>query len=389
MVKLICDLNISARGHNASYIQYIVDNVHVKNDDEVYFLFNKSARKIIDISNSSVNHNNFYFSESDFGDHTILEKLKVRDWKIIEYYAHRLKISELFLMDVNMFEIQIGRRKVPFKISGILFRPSHRIASSNKKMSGQLRSKVKKYKKYFLESFLLRSKSIENLFILNDNAGVDSLNNIHKTHVFKYLSDPIFDYKQSEKSSETIASAISQDRIVFLIFGEISPRKNIKNILESFTLLDKDIQKKIALLIIGRVPHFFIDTFDELIKRFTTLNPDIELVIIKSFVSNSEMEYYFSISDISLLIYADFYGSSGLIGRAAKYNMISLVPNVGLLSELCSQYKLGYPCDPYSVTDISNKMAVACNDIAQSKRIDGSLFYTEHSPRYFLNILNF
>ena len=389
MVKLICDLNINLLGHNAGYMQYIVDNVKAKSGEELYFLFNKSAKDIIDLSNTGIDRSNFYFAERDFDEKTAFDKLKFSDWKVIQHYAALLKIDKLFIMELTRYEVQIGKSKVPYKISGIEFRPSHRIKASNNDPVTRLKAITKKYKKCFFESFLLRSKSLEDIYILNDSRGVAVLNKFYHTNVFKHVVDPIYDYNPLDKASIAQLPPVSQHKVVFIIFGAISWRKNIKNILNAFTLLNKDIHKDVCLLIIGKISGSIAQEFSTLIQNFTSVNPDIELHIVDEFVSNSYMEYYFSISHISLLVYANFYGSSGLLGRAAKHNVISLVPNVGLMAEICTEYKLGYLCDPNVPADIKDKMLIAYNDIKTNKRIAGKNFYTSHSPQAFLQALDF
>lgn len=388
MTTLICDLNINLKGHNAGHVQYIVDNLKVKNGDLVYFLFNKHAKDIIDISGSAVPEGHFFFADRDFEEHTALDKLKFSDWKVIDSYARKLAIDKLFIMELTRYEVQIGLNKVPYKIGGIEFRPSHRIKASNKSLSTRVKALSKKYKKQFFERLLLRSKSLEDVFILNDSPGVNSLNQLYGTKVFKHAVDPIYDYEQISKGSGASFPRISQDKVVFIIFGAISWRKNIKNIIQAFGLLNKDMQQEVCLLIIGKIPSSIEQEFNLLIQSFTAANPAIELHIVDEFVSNSQMEYCFSLSHVSLVVYANFYGSSGLLGRAAKYNVISLVPNVGLMAEICTEYDLGYLCDPDSPLDIKDKIAIAYNDIKNARRIDGRKFYNGHSPQAFLKMLS-
>ncbi len=388
MIKLICDLNISQRGHNAGHVQYIVDNLHSKNGDQIYFLFNKSAQEIINISNSIIKTDNFYFSESDFEKNTLSEKFKFKEWEVIKDYGTRLKIDELFIMELTRFEFQIGRSKVPYKISGIEFRPSHRIKPTNGRISTRIDAAFQKYKRRFFETLMFRSNSLKNVFIFNDSKGAAVLNKLYHTKAFKYLPDPIYNYSRLDDESIAILPVINKEKIIFIIFGSLDWRKNVKNIFEGFSLTDKSIHKDLCILIVGKIPVWFTE-FKILVEKFTKENPAIELIIIDKFVSNSEMEYYFSISDVSLVIYSKFYGSSGLIGRAAKYNIISLVPNVGLMAEICTDYQLGYLCDPNAPGDIKDKIVIAYQDIKKNKRVDGTKFYKNHSPERFLQLLNF
>jgi|GEM_PF-1106888 len=389
MIKLICDLNISKSGHNAGYVQYIVDHIKPKDDIQIYFLFNNSAKDIIDISTSALDRRNFYYCDIDFQEITVVEKFKFKEWKLIEQYARQLKIDKLFLMELTRYEVQIGKSRVSYTISGIEFRPSHRIKAANGKISTKLTANIQRYKRRFFETILLSSKAVEDIFILNDFKGVESLNKTYRTNVFKYLVDPIYDYKELDEAAKATLPVINKNKVNYIIFGSLGWRKNISNIFEAFSKMDKNINKDISLLIVGKITSHFAEEFNTLVQKFTNVNPDIKLIIVDSFVSDSEMEYYFSLSDISLLVYSKFYGSSGLLGRAAKYNMISLVPNVGLMAEICMDYKLGYLCDPNSSDDIKDKMRFAFDDIKNNRKINGSEFYESHSPQRFLELLDF
>lgn len=389
MIKLICDLNISLRGHNAGHVQYIIDNVKEKEGDLIYFLFNKQASSILDITRSNVAFHKFYFADTDFASDSLLQKLKFSEWNLIKHYAEKLNVHEVFIMELTRYEFQIGMDIIPFKISGIEFRPSHRIRIKDGNLSNKLSATIQRYKRMFFESLLLRSSSIHHIFILNDPEGVINLNNTYNTQSFKYTVDPTFDYPQPDKAILQHLRIINKKKVVFTIFGSLDWRKNIKKIFEAFTLISKHLHENLVLMVIGKIPKYFAEEFQKLVHKFVSQNQNIELIIIDEFVSDSLMEYYYKNTDVSLVIYPKFYGSSALLGRAAKYNAISLTPNVGLMAELCVKYSLGYICDPNSPTDIMSKILLAYQDISTGKRIDGARYYKEHSPEHFLRLLDF
>ncbi|TLV02837.1 glycosyltransferase [Dyadobacter luticola] len=389
MIKLICDLNISLRGHNAGYVQYIVDHVQEKEGDTIYFLFNKQARELIDIQKSALDATHFYFSDRDFSEEQWSSRLKFDEWKVITAHAAQLRVEEVFIMELTRYEIQIGLKKSPFLISGIEFRPSHRIIIKEGKLSNRLSARYQHFKRFFFESLFLRSSSLHRIFILNDPEGAQILNHQYKSSVFQYTRDPIFDYIEPGGQELEKLVRFDKKKVVFTVFGSLDWRKNINNILAAFGTIDKTLHKHFILLIVGKIPKHFSEQFAGLVRNFKTDNPDVELVMINEFVTDGQMEYYFRNTHVSLVIYPKFYGSSGLLGRAAKYNVISLTPNVGLMSELCRDYGLGYTCDPYSPAEIGRKMVAAFQDVRADRKIDGNRFYREHSPDCFLTLLDF
>jgi len=386
---LICDLNISRSGHNASYAQYIVDNLTVNSGEQISFFFNSTARIMIDISKSMVAEEHFIFTQRDFIQDNLVGRLKFREWNLIKSLAAELGIDHLFILDLTRYEIQISRSTLPYKISGIEFRPSHRIRASNGSFPIRLQAKLQRLKRIFFESILLRSKSLTNVFILNDETGVNQLNRRYHTGVFKHLVDPVFDYNKLNNDAIVKLPKINKNKVKLLLFGAMDWRKNIQNIFNALSLLDPSMHPTICLLIIGKVPEYYLNEFHIMLTEFQSRSPLIEVIVVNDFVSNNHMEYYFEISDISLLVYAKFYGSSGLVGRAAKYGIISLVSNVGLMAEMCVNYRLGYVCDPNSPVDIKEKILLAFSDVQKKIKIDGFKFISDHSPLRFLHLLGF
>ncbi len=120
-------------------------------------------------------------------------------------------------------------------------------------------------------------------------------------------------------------------------------------------------------------------------KSMTSLGEHKKLLINASFVSNEEMDNYFSDSDACLLIYKDFFGSSGLLGRAALHKKKVIGANVGLLHELISKNKLGITCDPSSVEEISKALLKVIDIHPEPVVFDD--FYKSYSPEIFLQTL--
>ena len=382
-VVLICDINIRAKGHYISYNNYLLHFIDSHNDKEsIKFLFNSEAQNLLDLS--KVNGENLDFVDIDPNWYnSFYGKFKI--WNKIKSIADKKAIDLLLFMDFDQYQIPIGISKIKFKISGILFRPHHRIENSKYDLPNRFKFFIKKSKKQVLESILLHNSKINSIFILNDEMGVNLLNEKHHTDKFKYLPDPIFDYEFEEINSNLHIYINTTNRITFLIFGSISERKNISNILIAYS---RSIFKlPTHILIIGPSSTEYGDYLSNLINDLDFDSQTKKVTNINKFISEGEKEIIHKLSNISLLIYKDFYGSSGLIGRAAKHQLPVVSSNVGLLNELVNKYGLGITVNPYSIEDISKALEKSAIEFANCSGMGFQSFYNDHSPEKFASTL--
>lgn len=381
---LICDVNIQKEGHWLSYNQYIVDHFEQIEKENITFrinfLFNKEASALIQFKETFKDR--VHFLDETFSLPYNNFKQKYLLFKNIVNFAESEQIDHLIFMDFDKFQLPIFFNRFKFKMSGILFRPHHRIEPSNNKMFLVLSNYIKRNKKKIAEKFLLRKKNIKSVFILNDVTGVNCLNDIHKCNLFKYLPDPIFSH--SKNPVQPFEANYVNESYKYLIFGFMDERKNITNILKAYDQAHFDVDTQ--LIIAGPATKEYLNYLESLITALKSIDKKRKKISIRvGFVSDEEMEYLFSITDVCLLIYKNFFGSSGLIGRAAFHKVKVIGSNVGLLSEMVTQNNLGITSDPNDVDNI----AYALKSIQEFK-VNGACFerfYQKNSPEFYLRTL--
>ena len=365
-------------GHYICYNQFIIDNFktfELANPNlSFYFLYNFEARLFLNFS--QINDAKLFFLK-DRNANKNKRQMRSSIFKEVIIHCKKIKIDHLLFMDLDKYQLPIFLSSIKFSISGILFRPHHRINASNKNILTVTSTSMRRLKKILLERLLLSRNFIQAIFILNDTAGVVFLNNKYKTNAFQYLPDPIFSYQNNKV-------ALTKSVYIFLIFGAISERKNIINIIKAYDLATINFNSE--LQIIGPASPEFERFLETLIPTCKTINGISKTIKIKNeFVTDAEMETCFAAADICLLIYKDFFGSSGLLGRAALHGKKVIGANVGLIAEIINKYNLGTTCDPTDVNDIAIKLAT----IKESNFDDynGRKFYEEHQPEKFLSAL--
>ncbi|GAB3976800.1 hypothetical protein GCM10028806_37010 [Spirosoma terrae] len=390
MNQLVCDLDVQVRGHNLGYIQTIVNLLNQRNmvtDRTLIFLFNSPVRQQLALASVHANISLVFITEEE---NTALEQCngvfsrREAEWKLIKQYARHYNIDDVLILELDQYHISIGNQSTPFSISGIYFRPHFRIEA----IGGGTRNFIKywllRQKKRWLEMYMCRNKSLRHIYILNDQQTVDAMNHLLKP-VFRYLPDPILTYEPTYTDIRKSYS-IEDNRCTFLIFGSIDERKNIENLFAAFAKLTPDLAQKAALLVVGPVKRHYKSILSNALQHLRLHQPGLQIVHRDEFISDSEMETLFSECNFPLLVYRDFFGSSGLLGQAAKHNKPVLVSTYGLMPELVERYKLGNAVSPKDIDGIARYLTKSIqnyNDVA----IDGQAFYQDHSPDKFLSTL--
>jgi glycosyltransferase involved in cell wall biosynthesis len=391
MKQLVCDLGVQLRGHNLGYIQNIIRLLNERNDTldgkEITFLFNSPVNNYLKIPPNHKNVSILYITDQE---NETLEQCKktterrAAEWVLIKQYAKKEVIDEIIILELDQYQLSIGASTTPFKVSGIYFRPHYRIESIGSGVANSFKYWIWRQKKLALEYYMCRNKSLHNIFILNDTRAVNAMNQ-KLGDVFRYLSDPIYDY---EPTSVQIREKyqIDKNRFIFLIFGAIDERKNIENICQAFENLSPKISPNVTLLIIGKVKSDYEAALNSSVQQLMKLQPSLQVVTDNRFIDDSEMETLFAQCDVPLLLYRDFFVSSGLLGIAAKYNKMVLASSYGVLGELTREYKLGLCLSPKDVSGITTCVEKITNQTSP-ECIDGSKFYRAHSPNNFLDQL--
>jgi len=373
---LVCDVNVLKHGHYIGFNQFIVDHTAVIGS-EVMYLFNAESKEYLDFSGKENVH---FIDIPPRWRGSIAGKFRI--WRLIVDKVKELDPDAFYFLDFDKFQFPIGLIAFPCSISGIYFRPHHRIRSANDKLFGKAKAFFKRQKKIFAEKLLLHNRKITSIFILNDESGVKTLNDFYGTTVFKYLPDPIFDYAYNEREVTKNSNKIS-----FLIFGALTERKNISNLIKAFG--KANFNKQALLRIIGSCDSASYKSYlSDLAQSEIDGQEKLKEILIKTeFVTDEEMEVYHASSDVSLLLYKDFFGSSGLLGRAAKHNLVVLSPSVGLLHDLTESNKLGLTVDPTDISAIVIAMQKA-EELARDLPAAGHQnFYKAHLPEKFIKTL--
>jgi glycosyltransferase involved in cell wall biosynthesis len=374
---LICDFNVGPYGHNLGYIQNFYQYIKSNPDERQYiFLLNPKAREVFKIQTKVANIKVEFLEESLFNSFDVNNNKFQNQWNYIVEYGTKNNVSRLILMMFDAYQNCIGNSTTPFKISTIYFLAYYRMSKPKAGLIEKTQLWIRKMRKKWIVRRALKNLNLDRIYILNDEKAVEEGNRTIK-NVFRYLSDPILDYPKKENLIIREKHQISNEKVIFLIFGAIDERKNVTNLLKAFQKISKENSSKSALLIIGKVEKEFINQFEKLINETQNINSELQIITENRFVDDEEMESYFSQSDVILRMNLNYFNSSGVLGNAAKYNKPSLVSDYGLVAELTQTHKLGKLANPENIEEITIHLTEFIIN-PESRIIDDSSFYKLH-----------
>ncbi|HEY4061355.1 MAG TPA: hypothetical protein VGM30_05620 [Puia sp.] len=384
MRTLICDLNVYDEGHHIAYLNAIMP--YSADRDDLIFLFNKKAVSFCPIL---AGDRRVFFVDETFLEENRANVMrgKWREFHYIRQFAIEHAIEKLLLLEIDQYQLAIGLQPSPFRIDGIIFRSFHMIGVTATSLPGMAKNILYRAKKRLMFQVFRLNKKVEPLFLLNDRAGCARYPNY-----FKYLPDPIFEAPATMQYGKPASPASSNLRNffdiapkahIFFVSGAMGERKNIQNTVDAYQAAQ--LNGPSVLLIAGKVRADYRVAFDAAINSFTAKDPQKRLIVVDEYIDDDLLAAWFNSSDTILLCYSNFYGSSGLMGKAAEHGKTCIVPDKGLLFDLCKEYSLGYAADPDKANSMARAMVLAQKD--QTTAAGHSRFVQDHSEKSFLSTL--
>jgi glycosyltransferase involved in cell wall biosynthesis len=373
---LITDLNIKMDGHKYGFMSNLLKYIESQNSNNQYFiLINYSTEFKLEPNNSKVKiHSTSQNQQSVISSQKHYFQKSAEEWKIINEFCLKNEINHLVLMEIDPYQIEIGKKKTPFSIAGIWFRPYARMQKEGPGLRNQIVFWRTILQKKLTIKCALWNKNLKKVFILNDEAMPNWLDNRR----FFYLPDPYFEYEIIENFDIRERYKIPKDNLILLQFGNMDERKNNENIIAALNQFDDENAQKITLIIIGK----FMKGYLKKIKGLISENSKYETIIKDEFVSDEEMESTFMQSDVILRMNINFFGSSGIVGQAANHNKPCIVSNNGVMAEQVEKYKLGKIIDPYDINAIKEAINYYLQNPGE-RQIDGSYYRITHNLETF------
>lgn len=201
----------------------------------------------------------------------------------------------------------------------------------------------------------------------------------------KFVPDPgeLEGSESVEQAREQLA--IPHDRFVILVYGILSARKGIKELLQAVSLMEDDT---ILVLLAGKVNKDINQLLHQPIAKDLVAH---DRLFVVSGYQGVEQEYrLFRSANVVWLGYvSDFYGKSAVMPQAGSIGLPILASNTGLIGKITKENGLGLVFDPYDSHAVAKEIKRLQSDRCLQKQLGGNgrRFAKQSSAEEFGNAL--
>lgn len=304
-----------------------------------------------------------------------------QEWQLLQKYIRQLNSTYCLILYLDTLLLRFGLGgDLPCPFSGIYFRPIfHYDQFPNYHPTRQER--LWQWRDRICLSRLLRSSNLHRLFCL-DPIAVEVLNQaIDGAEPALYLPDPVQVDAIPELDADTLREqlGILPERQVFLLFGVLSERKGIYQLLEAIEQLPPALCEQLCFLLIGPIPD--AQRLQDRVTQITAAQP-VQIICRHEFISDQNIQPYFQLADIVLAPYQRHIGMSAILVRAAAAQTPVLAADFGLMGEITRRHHLGRTVDSTDPAQLAIGMGEVLKD-SPINRVQMAEFATQNSVEQF------
>lgn len=185
---------------------------------------------------------------------------------------------------------------------------------------------------------MAKSRVMDRVFILNDEASSKRFNSIHHTNKFMALADPVTDIDMTKLKNMRDEMNVPVGNTIYFHFGALAERKGTLEILKAIILADSDALRKKSFVFAGVVRNDIRDQFYSLLDKAKDKS---QIIVFDEFCSYEKLNSLCYTSDVILMPYRQTELSSGVLGYAAQLGKPVIGPKDGLIGKLILENNLG------------------------------------------------
>ncbi len=301
-----------------------------------------------------------------------LAERALREWRALCESAVRLSATHALSMYMDgliQTPLALGLR-APCRISGIYFRPTFHYGGFSS-VERPLRDRLKAARQRVLAGRALRHPALDVMFCLDPYA-VDAMRaGLREGHKARHLADPVAVHDEPEGTIAALRRelGLSPEKTVLLLFGMITPRKGLLEVLEALEHLPPPVAREVCLLVVGPMAADFRGRVHSAVERARG-RTGATILLHERFVPDLENQRWFGVADIVLAPYQQHVGMSAILIRAASAGKPIIADGYGLLGQLTERRRLG------AVVDARDPRAIA-HGIERLLRSEGGLVDAE------------
>jgi glycosyltransferase involved in cell wall biosynthesis len=231
------------------------------------------------------------------------------------------------------------RFRFPVRISGILFHPT--LHYRNREPFNP-RSYLQGLRKRLILRAIAGNPHLDTVFTL-DSTAVPSLRALGLDAVA--LPDPVVQdgYKGLAPLQLREHFALEPGRKVLLLFGALTARKGVSQVLEALALMPPADARRVALLMAGPLDRDLRPIVEALIEKVRS--GGVQVVQHDDYIQNDSVQSFMEASDLILVPYQRHFGSSAVLIRAALAGRPVISQEFGLMGTNVREHSLGQAVD--------------------------------------------
>jgi len=284
----------------------------------------------------------------------------ISQWNVMARYARQLEVDHCLVMYIDgmLYSPLALRMPFPCPVSGIYFRPTfHYPAFGVYRPSYSERIRAVRQREQVRSA--VRHSALSHLFCL-DPFVVDHIHQLGASANVLHLADPVSTARVDPDRVAALRAqeGISDDGKLVLLFGLMTPRKGMYELLEAMQFVQKPMSSNTSLRLVGRVPD---EHREPLMRAVATAQSRscVDISVIDEFVPDNDVQAWFAAADVVAAPYQKHVGMSGITVQAAAVGRPLLCSDYGLMGELTRQRRLGCTVDassPIEIGDALNRM---------------------------------
>jgi len=272
-------------------------------------------------------------------------------WAVARRHAEAVGARHVHFQHLDHLQLPLALRRIAgVGVSGVLFQPTVHYGRIGPSPSAT--ETLKSVRKAILYRLMLRNSALGTVFTL-DPLFIKHARGWQGASKLVYLPDPA---PQLADASDARPEPGRADRVRFLLFGALARRKGIHQTARALRHVAPDLADKVAVVFAGALAGEDRADFMRAVDIARAERPSLDIRVDDRRLPEAELERLIAGSDVILMPYQRFAGSSGVLLWAAAAGKPVLAQDYGLVGELVRAHRLGWAVDTTRPEEIGRAM---------------------------------